>query len=78
MVASALFVLCGLGVALPACAVGPYLDDMTWTEVRVALRAGCARTLETCASRYDNAIPGRGEPFLPGNDLITRTPTPSQ
>ena len=40
MVASALFVLCGLGVALPACAVGPYLDDMTWTEVRDALRAG--------------------------------------
>ena len=54
------------------------LDASLSSGLRVALREGCDRTLETCASRYDNAINFRGEPFLPGNDLITRTPTPSQ
>lgn len=41
---------------------------------RVLLREGCDRTLATCASRFGNAINFQGEPHLPGNDLITRTP----
>lgn len=45
---------------------------------RVLLREGCDRTLETCASRFANAINFQGEPFLPGNDLITRYPSVSQ
>ncbi|MEE4213309.1 MAG: DUF2163 domain-containing protein [Parvularcula sp.] len=36
------------------------------------LREGCDHTLTTCASRFDNAINFRGEPFLPGNDLLAR------
>ena len=36
------------------------------------LREGCDHTLTTCASRFDNAVNFRGEPFLPGNDLLAR------
>lgn len=33
---------------------------------------GCDHTLATCANRFDNALNFRGEPFLPGNDLLAR------
>ncbi|MHA7820397.1 MAG: DUF2163 domain-containing protein [Erythrobacter sp.] len=36
------------------------------------LREGCDHTLNTCSSRFGNAINFRGEPFLPGNDLLAR------
>jgi len=36
------------------------------------LREGCDHTLTTCANRFGNAINFRGEPFLPGNDLLAR------
>jgi uncharacterized phage protein (TIGR02218 family) len=45
---------------------------------RVVLREGCDRRLQTCASRFGNALNFQGEPHLPGNDLITRYPSPSQ
>ncbi len=35
---------------------------------------GCDKTIATCSSRFGNAINFRGEPFLPGNDLLTRYP----
>lgn len=38
----------------------------------VELREGCDHTLATCAGRFANAHNFRGEPFLPGNDLLTR------
>jgi uncharacterized phage protein (TIGR02218 family) len=38
------------------------------------LREGCDHTIATCASRFGNSINFQGEPFLPGNDLLTRTP----
>ena len=41
---------------------------------RVELREGCDKRLETCATRFANAINFRGEPHLPGNDLLTRYP----
>jgi uncharacterized phage protein (TIGR02218 family) len=40
----------------------------------IELREGCDHTLETCAARFDNAVNFQGEPFLPGNDLLTRYP----
>ncbi|QSR16699.1 DUF2163 domain-containing protein [Novosphingobium sp. KA1] len=43
---------------------------------RALVREGCDHTLATCASRFGNAVNFRGEPFLPGNDLLTRYPTP--
>lgn len=36
------------------------------------LREGCDHTLTTCAARFENAVNFRGEPFLPGNDLLAR------
>lgn len=41
---------------------------------RAYLREGCDRTLATCAGRFANAVNFRGEPFLPGNDLLARAP----
>lgn len=38
----------------------------------VEVREGCDHTLATCAGRFDNARNFRGEPFLPGNDLLSR------
>lgn len=44
--------------------------------LRLTLREGCDHRLETCANRFANAVNFRGEPFLPGNDLVTRYPAP--
>jgi len=30
--------------------------------------------METCSARFGNAVNFRGEPYLPGNDLLTRYP----
>ena len=43
---------------------------------RALLREGCDHTLATCHARFANAANFRGEPFLPGNDLLTRYPSP--
>lgn len=36
------------------------------------LREGCDHTIATCSARFGNAVNFRGEPFLPGNDLLSR------
>lgn len=38
------------------------------------LTEGCDRQLETCRSRFANVLNFRGEPYLPGTDLLTRYP----
>lgn len=35
---------------------------------------GCGKSLAECAGRFGNALNFRGEPFLPGIDLLTRYP----
>jgi len=40
----------------------------------VELSEGCDRSLATCAARFGNAVNFRGEPHLPGMDLLTRYP----
>ena len=40
----------------------------------VELIEGCDGRLETCAGRFGNVANFRGEPFLPGTDLLTRYP----
>jgi uncharacterized phage protein (TIGR02218 family) len=42
--------------------------------VFVEIVEGCDKRIETCATRFANAINFRGEPHLPGNDLLTRYP----
>lgn len=51
---------------VPACAVE--------TGTLVRLTEGCDRTLATCRDRFANVANFRGEPYLPGNDLLTRYP----
>lgn len=40
----------------------------------VEIVEGCDRSLATCAGRFGNAANFRGEPHLPGIDLLTRYP----
>ena len=40
----------------------------------VELIEGCDKSIATCAGRFGNALNFRGEPYLPGMDLLTRYP----
>ncbi len=40
----------------------------------VELSEGCDKSIATCAARFGNAANFRGEPYLPGIDLLTRYP----
>ncbi len=53
------------------------LASETVIGTRAELREGCDHTLATCAGRFANAVNFRGEPFLPGNDLLARYGSPS-
>ena len=70
---------CGLGSVILS-AGGAIVQLRDWPRAavesgcRVELREGCDKRLETCVSRFDNAPNFRGEPHLPGNDLLTRYP----
>lgn len=41
---------------------------------RVELREGCDKRLATCVTRFANAANFRGEPLVPGTDVLTRFP----
>lgn len=41
---------------------------------RIELRQGCDKRFETCSARFTNSLNFRGEPHLPGTDLLTRYP----
>lgn len=71
--------LAGTGTAIhgageTALALASPLEDAVPAGTAVLLREGCDRTLATCADRFGNAANFRGEPFLPGNDFVARTP----
>ncbi len=51
----------------------PVAQDMI-LPVRVVLTEGCNGALATCSGRFANAANFRGEPYLPGNDLLSRYP----
>lgn len=53
-------------------AEAPAFPVMAGAMVRVS--EGCDRSLATCRDRFANAAHFRGEPYLPGNDLLTRYP----
>jgi uncharacterized phage protein (TIGR02218 family) len=70
---------CGLtSVILSVSSSGVQLRDLPRAAVevgcRVELREGCDKRFTTCVSRFANAVNFRGEPHLPGNDLLTRYP----
>ena len=39
---------------------------------RIQLWQGCDKRLATCAGRFGNAVNFRGEPHVPGGDILTR------
>lgn len=58
-------------------------DDATLSDLpafpvasgtRALLTEGCDRLIATCRDRFSNAANFRGEPYLPGSDLLTRYP----
>ena len=53
------------------------LDSSLTSGLAVIVREGCDHTLETCAAPFANAVNFRGEPYLPGNDMLVRYPTPA-
>ena len=63
-----------IGVEGEAVLLDTYLDAALAAGQRATVREGCDRTLETCATRFGNAVNFQGEPFLPGNDHIARYP----
>lgn len=70
---------CGLSEAVLAGSAGELLlaeavDVAIAPGTRALIEQGCDRRLATCAGRFGNAANFRGEPFLPGNDLLTRYP----
>ena len=55
--------------------LGEPLDPGVEPGMRAMLREGCDHTVATCADRFANSVNFRGEPFLPGNDVLIRYPT---
>ena len=52
--------------------IPPVLGVVTGTQVEVM--EGCDKRFATCRDRFANAPNFRGEPHLPGIDLLTRYP----
>lgn len=70
---------CGLGFAILSGAGNSIrLADQPVRPVSIGdkalLTAGCDKNFVTCRDRFANSINFRGEPHLPGNDLLTRYP----
>lgn len=61
--------IAGQQLALRSAPIGEVLAGTA-----VELGEGCDKRLATCSLRFDNAANFRGEPHLPGNDLLTRYP----
>lgn len=70
---------CGMTQSIVANdANGVTLNDLPALPVAAGTRAllieGCDRRIATCSARFANTANFRGEPYLPGNDLLTRYP----
>jgi uncharacterized phage protein (TIGR02218 family) len=61
-----------VGQASSALVLDLPLDNAVPAGTRAIVVEGCDHTLATCAGRFNNAINFRGEPYLPGNDLVVR------
>lgn len=65
-----------IDVAGDALVLDRRLDPGLAPGLPVRLHEGCDRTIATCAARFGNAVNFRGEPFLPGNDMLAHYPAP--
>ncbi len=52
--------------------LSPALAETVAVGTRIELRQGCDHRWATCSGRFANGVNFRGEPFLPGNDLLAR------
>jgi uncharacterized phage protein (TIGR02218 family) len=66
-----------VGVSEGGILLDPPIDAAFPIGLRATVREGCNHSLDTCATRFGNAVNFRGEPFLPGNDLLARYPSPA-
>ena len=48
--------------------------DAVVAGTMIELREGCDKLMTTCSGRFANAVNFRGEPHVPGNDLLLRYP----
>ena len=55
---------------------GTIRADRLETGMPVTLREGCDHRIATCSGRFGNAVNFQGEPFLPGNDHLSRYAVP--
>ncbi|MEM8917669.1 MAG: DUF2163 domain-containing protein [Pseudomonadota bacterium] len=70
---------CGLGFTImsgegDALTLADEPENAVASGDRALLTAGCDKQLATCRDRFANVLNFRGEPHLPGNDLLTRYP----
>lgn len=49
-------------------------DEIDGLNLRACIIMGCDKSISTCSNRFQNSVNFRGEPYLPGNDLLTRYP----
>ncbi|HEX7856709.1 MAG TPA: DUF2163 domain-containing protein [Sphingobium sp.] len=49
-------------------------DEPVAPGTPMLIEQGCDKRIATCAGRFGNGANFRGEPYLPGNDLLTRYP----
>ena len=62
------------GVAGSAVTLVEALPFTVIAGTRLELREGCDKRIATCAARFANAVNFRGEPHVPGSDVLTRFP----
>lgn len=55
--------------------IDPRFEAALPPGTRALVSEGCDHTLATCHARFGNAINFQGEPYLPGNDLLTQYPS---
>jgi uncharacterized phage protein (TIGR02218 family) len=70
---------CGLSTSMvavegPTVTLRDVMRGAVLAGERVLLAEGCDKRFATCCARFGNAANFRGEPHLPGNDLLTRYP----
>ncbi len=64
-------------VSLTLVEIPPIIATISQDEIlgyRVEAIMGCNKSISTCSNRFQNSVNFRGEPYLPGNDLLTRYP----
>lgn len=60
-------------IEIPHCIANLSAQESS-SNMRIEIIMGCDKSITTCSNRFQNSVNFRGEPYLPGNDLLTRYP----